>query len=49
MQPHREQSGVPTNWQGVTRLFKSAAGECVVRAKMHSAGARGRLRYPFVT
>ena len=44
MQPHCEQSGVPPNWQGVIRVFKSAVSESVVRAKMHSAGERGGWR-----
>jgi len=46
MQPHCEQSGVPPNWQGVTRLLRSAVSESVVRAKMHSAGDRGGFRVP---
>lgn len=48
MQPHCVQSGVPPNRQDVTRFFKSAVSESVVRAEMHSAGECGGLRYPSV-
>src|SRR3974390_2973393 len=43
-QPHCEQSGVPPNWQGVIRVFRSAEIESVVRAKMQSRGDAGGLR-----
>ncbi|MCI0660856.1 MAG: hypothetical protein L0220_07255, partial [Acidobacteria bacterium] len=35
MHPHWEQSGLPPNWQGLIRAFKSAVMLKVVRAKMH--------------
>jgi len=41
MQPHCEQSGSPPNWQGVTRVFKSAEMVVVVLAKMQSRGEAG--------
>ena len=49
MQPHCEQSGVAPNRQGVSRLFRSAVSESVVRAKMHSAEDCGGLKYQRVT
>src|SRR5215467_5463455 len=41
MQPHCEQSGLPPNWHGLTRLFRSAVIVRVVFAKMHSVGFDG--------
>ena len=41
MQPHCEQSGSPPNWQGVTRVFRSAEMVVVVLAKMQSRGEAG--------
>src|ERR1017187_9722602 len=41
MQPHCEQLGSPPNWQGVTRVFRSAEMVVVVLAKMQSRGDAG--------
>ena len=41
MQPQREQSGSPPNWQGEILVFKSAEILSVVREKMHSFGDWG--------
>ncbi len=41
MQPHREQSGSPPNWQGSTRVLKSAESVHVVWAKMQRSGDNG--------
>jgi len=35
IQPQREQSGLPPNWQGTTFVRKSADNESVVFAKIH--------------
>jgi hypothetical protein len=44
MQPHSEHTGLPPNWHGVTRVFKSAETQTVLRAKMHSEGESGGRR-----
>ena len=41
MQPQREQSGSPPNWQGLIFDVKSAEMVVVVRAKMQSRGFWG--------
>src|SRR6476646_12229560 len=49
IQPHREQSGVPPNWQGSTFVRKSADNERVVVAKIHRSGDAGGVRNSLIT
>ena len=44
IQPHSAQTGLPPNWHGLTRVFRSAERQVVSRAKVQSLGERGGLR-----
>ena len=44
MHPHSAQTGRPPNWQGVTRVVRSAEMQVVACAKMHSRGDEGGWR-----